>query len=102
MNSFCVREFEIAVMRARVSMSVATLSYTSAGAPLTDRTFEPIKEALTNFTRIVAEVVGFMIQAIAVVLPWVLLLWLAVWLIGRWAKRRRAVKAAKASATAPT
>ncbi|MES1203784.1 MAG: DUF4349 domain-containing protein [Pseudomonadota bacterium] len=95
-------ESNLAVMRARVSMSVATLNYTSAGAPLTDRTFEPIKEALTNFMRIVAEVVAFMIQAIAVILPWVLLLWLVIWLMRGWLKRRRAAKAAKASLTAPT
>jgi hypothetical protein len=95
-------ESNLAVMRARVSMSVATLNYSSAGAPLTDRTFEPIKDALTNFTRIFAEVVGFMITAIAVIVPWVLLLWLVIWLLRGWAKRRRAMKAAKAAETAPT
>jgi hypothetical protein len=95
-------ESNLAVMRARVSMSVATLNYSSAGAPLTDRTFEPIKQALTNFTRIFAEVVGFMISAIAVILPWLLLLWLVVWLMRGWVRRRRAAKAAKAAVTAPT
>jgi hypothetical protein len=83
-------------------MSVATLNYSPAGAPLTDRTFEPIKQALTNFMRIVAEVIGFMIQAIAVILPWVLVLWLVIWLMRGWMKRRRAAKMAKATATTPT
>lgn len=88
-------ESNLAVMRTRVSMSVATLTYSSAGAPLTDRTFEPIKDALTNFLRIFAEVVGFMISAVAVVLPWLLLLWLVVWVLRLWLRRRRAAKRAK-------
>jgi hypothetical protein len=95
-------ESNLAVMRTRVSMSVATLNYSSADAPLTDRTFEPIKQALTNFMRIFAEVIGFMITAIAVIVPWVLLLWLVVWLLRGWIRRRRAAKAAKAEASAPT
>jgi hypothetical protein len=91
-------ESNLAVMRTRVSMSTLTMDYTSAGAPVTDRTLEPIRQALVRFIGIVAEGIGAMIQIVAYLLPWVLLLWLAVLLLRLWARRRKAARAAKAAA----
>lgn len=92
-------ESNLAVMRTRVAMSTLTVDYTSAGAPVTDRTLEPIKQALVRFIGIVAEGIGAMIQIVAYLLPWALLLWLVVWLLRLWGRRRKAAKA-KAAAQA--
>lgn len=91
-------ESNLAVMRTRVSMSTLTVDYTSAGAPVTDRTLEPITQALVRFIGIVAEGIGAMIQLVAYALPWIALLWLIGWLLRLWSRRRKAAKAAKASA----
>jgi hypothetical protein len=88
----------LAVMKQRVSMSLLTIDYQSSGAPVTDTTFEPIKDALTNFFRIVAQVVGFIIGLIAVLLVPGLLIAGIVWLILHlMAKRREAREAASAA-----
>lgn len=91
-------ESNLAVMRARVSMSTLTLDYMSAGAPVTDTTFQPIKEALVEFLRRVAEGFAAMITLVAVIVPWALALWLIVWLFKLWRKRAAAAKAAKKAA----
>jgi len=87
----------LAVMRARVDMSALTIDYASAGAPVTDRTFAPIREALVDFLRLAAEGVATMIKIAAVALPWVLLVWLIVWAFR--AMRRRARKPPPSSAS---
>lgn len=88
----------LAVMRTRVAMSTLTIDYASAGAPVTDTTLEPIKEALVRFLAIIAEGIGSIIKLIAFALPWVLALWLVAWLLGVWGRQRAAKKAAKKAA----
>jgi hypothetical protein len=90
-------ESNLAVMKTRVAMSLLTLDYVSAGAPVTDTTFEPIRDSLVKFVRVVAEGFAAMITIIALVLPWALVLWLALWLFTRWRRRRRAGKASAAT-----
>jgi hypothetical protein len=78
----------LAVMKTRVTMSVLDIDYTSAGAPVTDTTFAPIKTALETFLRYIAEGVGLMITLVAVIAPWALMIGLVAWLILR-ARRKR-------------
>jgi hypothetical protein len=94
-------ESNLAVMRTRVSMSTLTIDYASAGAPVTDTTLDPIKQALVRFMAIIAEGIGEIIKLIAFILPWALLLWLVVWLLGAWSRRRAQAKAAKQAAQTP-
>jgi hypothetical protein len=89
----------LAVMRTRVNMSTLTIDYASAGAPVTDTTLQPIKEALVRFIAIIAEGLGNIIKLIAFVLPWALALWLIVWLLGLWGRRRARAKAAEKGAS---
>jgi hypothetical protein len=91
-------ESNLAVMRARVSMSTLTLEYTSAGSAVTDRTFEPIVEALRNFMHIVSTVIGALIVILAGLLPLVPVGWGLWWLFKKWRNRKRKTEAE----TAPT
>ena len=93
-------ESNLAVMRARVSMSLLTIEYASAGAPVTDTTFAPIKDALEGFVRRVAEGFAFMLVLIAMLLPWSLLGGGVAWLVLRWRRERRAQRAAREPAAA--
>ena len=85
----------LAVMKTRVAMSVLDVDYTSAGAPVTDTTFEPIKKALVTFFRYIAEGIGLMITLIAVLAPWALVIGFVAWLILRLRRKRPAAPAAE-------
>ena len=93
----------LAVMKERVAMSTLTLDYVSAGAPVTEATFAPIKDAIVQFAHVVAQGFGAMIYLLAFVLPWALAGSFIVWLFLRWRRRRRAgAQSAAASAGAPS
>lgn len=80
----------LAVMKTRVAMSVLTIEYKSSGAPVTDTTFEPIKDAATSFLKIVAQGFAAMMYFIAVVLPFAAVIGLIAWLVLGWRAKRRA------------
>ena len=94
-------ESNLAVMKARVSMSLLTIDYASAGAPVTDTTFAPIGDALQNFFGYIAQGIAIMITLIAVLAPWGLLAWLVAWLVLRWRRTRRERVAATLEAQPP-
>ena len=83
-------ESDLAVAKQRVAMSALTINYASAGKPLTDTTFEPIKEALQNFLRTIAGGFAIMITIIAALAPWVIVIGGIWWLVLRWLRKRRA------------
>src|SRR5262249_22329124 len=88
-------ESNLAVMRARVSMSTLTLSYSSTGVAVSDGTFSPIVEAVRNFMHIVATVIGAMIVILAALLPLVPVAWGLWWLFKKWRAQRKTAKATK-------
>jgi hypothetical protein len=79
----------LAVMRTRVSMSLLTIEYRSAGAPLTDRTFEPLFDAFENFFAVAAASLAAIILFVGGALPWALLIGALAWLALRWRRQRK-------------
>ena len=88
-------ESNLAVMRARVAMSTLDLSYRSEGAPVVTGTFSPLRNAIDGFVGTVAGGFAAIITLIAVLLPWLIVIVPAVWLIRRWLIGRAAKRAAK-------
>ncbi|MBY0564630.1 MAG: DUF4349 domain-containing protein [Hyphomonadaceae bacterium] len=78
----------LAVMRTRVSMSELNLSYRSVPRSVGSDTFEPLRDALANFLRVV--VIGFaaIITIVAGLLPFAIVLIPIVWGLLRWRKAR--------------
>lgn len=86
---------QLRVMRARVAMSIADLTYQSEIRPISQSTVNPVAEAFRDFAGIVLNGLAVVIRLIAGILPWLIILipgiWLIVWLVGR-ARRRNAAK----------
>lgn len=82
------RTSELNVMRTRIAMSDLSISYQSRGVLISDRTADPTVAALLEFLDTVSYSFAGVIRFIASVLPWLLLLLPALWLL-RWAWRRR-------------
>jgi hypothetical protein len=78
----------LAVMRTRVAMSELTLSYESAPRPVGSDTFEPLRRAFANFIGIVVTGFAAIINIIAGLLPFVIVLVPIVWGLLRWRKAR--------------
>ncbi|HVY85690.1 MAG TPA: DUF4349 domain-containing protein [Caulobacterales bacterium] len=89
-------ESQLAVMRARVDMSVLTLTYSSTAQSIRSDTFKPLGDALAGFLGWIVIGVASIVTVIAILLPWVVVIWLIVWLVltlrrrmgGRFFKRR--------------
>ncbi|MEN0651444.1 MULTISPECIES: DUF4349 domain-containing protein [Hyphobacterium] len=90
---------QLRAMRARVSMSIADLTYQSEIRPISRSTVNPVGEAVRDFAGIVLGGLAVMIRLIAGVLPWMILIIPAVWLLSRW---RRSVNRRKAAEKAKT
>lgn len=88
---------QLRAMRARVSMSIADLTYQSEIRPISQSTVNPVGEAIRDFAGIVLGGLAVMIRLIAGVLPWLILIIPAVWLLARW---RRSVNRRKAAGKA--
>ncbi len=83
-------------LRARVSMSVVTITYTSERSAVSRSAVSPIGSALKGFVRTVAEGIGGVITVIAVLLPWLIFLIIPGFFALRWFWRRpRKAKAQK-------
>lgn len=90
---------QLRAMRARVSMSIADLTYQSEIRPISQSTVNPVAEAFRDFAGIVLTGLAGLIRVVAVVLPWLIVIIPAVWLFGRWRRsvnRRKAAEKAKA------
>ncbi|MBI1233808.1 MAG: DUF4349 domain-containing protein [Alphaproteobacteria bacterium] len=85
---------QLRAMRARVSMSIADLNYQSEIRPISQSTVNPVGEAIRDFAGIVLGGLAVMIRLIAGILPWLILIVPAVWLLARW---RRGVNGRKAA-----
>ncbi|MES1157302.1 MAG: DUF4349 domain-containing protein [Alphaproteobacteria bacterium] len=81
-------ESNLAVMRARVDMSVLNLNYASTAQSIRSDTFKPLGDAIAGFVGWL--VIGFatIITAIAVLAPWALVIGLIVWGVLAWRRRR--------------
>lgn len=89
---------QLRAMRARVSMSIADLNYQSEIRPISRSTVNPVGEAIRDFAGIVLGGLAVMIRLIAGILPWLILIIPAVWLLARWRRsvnRRKAAEKAK-------
>lgn len=75
---------QLRAMRARVSMSIADLTYQSEIRPISRSTVNPVGEAVRDFAGIVLGGLAVMIRLIAGILPWLILIIPAVWLLARW------------------
>ncbi|MES1201920.1 MAG: DUF4349 domain-containing protein [Pseudomonadota bacterium] len=90
-------ESNLAVMRARVDMSVLTLNYASSAQSIRSDTFKPLGDALAGFVGWIVIGIASIITVVAILLPWALVIWGIVWLVlfvrrrmgGRFFKRRK-------------
>lgn len=76
-------------LRARVSMSVVNLSYTSERVAVSRSSVSPIGEALKDFVGIVSDGLAGVIRFFAVMLPWMIFVFLPGLFLLRWFWRRR-------------
>lgn len=84
-------------LRARVSMSVVNISYTSERVAVSRSSVSPIGEALKDFVGIVSEGLASVIRFLAILLPWMIFVILPSLFMLRWFwRRRRAAKPKKA------
>ena len=97
-------ESTLAVMRARVSMSAVTVDYASRGAVADPGDGRPLADAGDSFVRNLAASSAAILTFVSLVLPWALVLGLAVWglfALARRGARRAAVVERKATPPAP-
>ncbi len=86
---------ELAVMRQRVDTSEITIDYRSTGTLSEEGAWKPVAEAIKGSQGVMADVIGFLILALAGLLP------LAVVGAGVWFAVRRLLKWRKARAKTP-
>jgi len=83
-------------LRARISMSVVNLSYTSERVAVSRSSVSPIGSALKDFVGILSEGVAGVILFFAFMLPWFIFVIIPGFFLGRWFwRRRRKAKAVK-------
>lgn len=88
----------LAVMQARVATSLLTLDYSSRPSPVSSDTWAPLHNALTGFFGTVVSGFAILLRAIAVLLPFAIVLGPLGWFGLRALRRRRiALKPAAAS-----
>jgi len=76
-------------LRARVSMSVVNLSYTSERVAVSRSSVSPIGSALKDFVGIVSEGLAGVIRFLAALLPWMIFVIIPGLFLLRWFWRRR-------------
>ena len=81
-------ESSLAVTRTRVVMSALTIEYASSARGVAGGLFEPLRHAFSDFIVAVVESSATLVTVVGALLPWVVVLTLAVWLLIR--RRRRA------------
>ncbi len=86
-------------LERRVSMSVLAVNYSSEPVPFRSATVNPVVAAFNDFFDIIADGLADVIRVIAAILPWLLLIIPAIYLL-RWMWRRRSVKKAAAKGKA--
>jgi hypothetical protein len=80
-------------LERRVSMSQLGLQYTSIAVPIRRSTMNPVSAAFNDFVGITAAGLGAVIRTIAGILPWLILIIPAIWLLRVLWRRRQAKKA---------
>ncbi len=72
---------QLTMMRARVATSAIELEYTSSGVLAPEGVFAPIGSAFGDFLALIIGVFAFLIRAVAVLLPLILVGWGLWWLV---------------------
>lgn len=89
----------IAALRTRVETSRLTLHYQPIVSQTSPIRFNPIMQALEDFTDTLSEAVAAVIVFIAMILPWLILLVPVIFLIRwLWGRRKRRISTSKAQA----
>lgn len=78
------------VLRKRVSMSEVNINYQSQQVAISGSTMGPIARSMKNFFGTVAYSLSLVIDFIAAILPWLILVIPGLWLLRRWWRRRKA------------
>lgn len=94
-------ESNLAVMRARVSMSTVTLDYASEGAVVDPGDSRPLAEAGDSFARNLATSSAAILTFVSLILPWAVILGLGGWALAALARRNRK-RASKPPPSTPT
>ncbi len=81
---------QLKALRKRVNMSVVDISYQSQAVSVSRDKISPIGRALKAFIGNIAQGVANVINVIAYILPWMILVIPALWLIRRFWRRRKA------------
>lgn len=76
-------------LRARVSMSVVNISYSSERVAVSRSSVSPISDALKDFVGIVSDGLASVIRFLAALLPWMIFVIIPGLLLLRWFWRRR-------------
>jgi len=84
-------------LRARVSMSIVTINYSSKHKAVSHSSISPIKSALKDFVSVISNGVAGVIYVFAYMLPWFIFLILPGVFVGRWMWRRRKTRPAATS-----
>jgi hypothetical protein len=87
-------ESNLAAVRTRVTMSALTIEYGSSARAVASGTFEPLRLALVGFIVAVVESTATLVTVVGALLPWFVVGALALWLLLRIRRRRRARHAA--------
>jgi hypothetical protein len=93
-------ESNLAAMRTRVSMSALSIEYASSARAVASSTFEPLRLAVVGFLVAVVESTAALVTVVGGLLPWVIAVWVAVWL-ALTVRRRRARRRLDAASAAP-
>ena len=86
-------------LRARVSMSVVNISYTSERNAISQKSVSPIGRAIKDFVSIISNGIAGVIYVFAYMLPWIIFIVLPTFFAGRWFWRRRKVVSANPTET---
>lgn len=80
------------VLRKRVSMSAVTINYQTKQVAISGSTVGPIGRSFKNFFGTVADGLASVIDFIAAILPWLILIIPILWVLRRFWRRRKSVR----------